>query len=98
MRRFAAAVALAAVSAGAHGADVIKGAQIYRLHCAACHGQGGVSIMPAAPSFSRGERLMQPDAALLASIRAGRAAMPGFFGILSDREMLDVVAYLRTFR
>lgn len=97
MRRLAAAVALAAASA-AHGADVIKGAQIYRLHCAACHGQGGVSVLPAAPSFARGERLMQPDAALLASVRAGRAAMPGFFGILSDREILDVVAYLRTFR
>ena len=97
MRRVAAAVVLAAASA-AHGADVIKGAQIYRLHCAACHGQSGVTIMPAAPSFARGERLMQPDAALLASVRAGRAAMPGFFGILSDREILDVVAYLRTFR
>ena len=28
----------------------------------------------------------------------GRAAMPGYFGILNDRDILDVVAYLRTFR
>lgn len=97
IRRLALALALAAASA-AHGADVIKGAQIYRQHCASCHGSRGVSVMPAAPSFARGESLMQPDAALLASIRRGRAAMPGYFGILSDREILDVVAYLRSFR
>jgi len=96
-RLLAAVLALAAASA-AHGADVIKGAQLYRQHCAGCHGQRGVSTMPAAPSFARGERLMQPDPALVASIRMGRASMPGFFGILSDREILDVVAHLRSFR
>lgn len=85
-------------AAPAHAADVIKGAQIYRKHCAMCHGAAGVSPMPNAPSFARGERLMQPDLALVAAIRAGRGAMPGFVGILNDRDTLDVVAYLRTLR
>jgi cytochrome c6 len=51
--------------------------------------------MPQAPAFSRGERLMQPDLMLLTSIRAGRNAMPGFMGLLSDREILDVISFLR---
>jgi cytochrome c6 len=59
---------------------------------------GGVAVLPTAPSFARGERLMQPDALLLASVRTGRGPMPGFFGILSDRDVLDVIAYLRTLR
>lgn len=95
--RLAFALALVAVWP-AQGADVLKGGQIYRQHCAACHGPRGLSIMPAAPSFARGERLMQADLALLAAVRGGRGAMPGYFGILSEREILDVVAYLRTFR
>lgn len=82
----------------AHAADVIKGQQIYRRHCASCHGQNGISAMPTAPSFARGEGLMRPDAALTASIRSGRGNMPAYFGILSDREILDVVAYMRSFR
>ncbi len=79
-------------------ADVIKGAQIYAKHCAACHGPSGISVMPGAPHLARGERLMQPDTALLASLKAGKNAMPAYLGILADRDMLDVIAYSRTLR
>ena len=57
-----------------------------------------MSTLANAPSFARGERLMQPDQVLLGSIRRGRGAMPGFFGVLSDRDTLDVIAYLRSMR
>ena len=97
MRGLAFVLAVAAAPL-AQGADVIRGSQLYRLHCATCHGAAGLSVLPGAPSFARGERLMQPDTALLASVRAGRGAMPAFFGILSDRDILDVIAFLRTFR
>ena len=43
-------------------------------------------------------RGMQPDMALLATLKAGKNAMPGYFGILSDNEILDVIAYSRTLR
>ena len=82
----------------AKAADVMKGQRIYRMHCASCHGLSGVATMPNAPSFARGERLMQPDPALLGAIRAGRGPMPGYFGVLNDRDTLDVIAYLRTMR
>jgi cytochrome c6 len=98
MSRLACAALLALAARGALGADVMKGGQIYRIHCAGCHGAGGMSTLPSAPSFARGERLMQPDQMLLGSIRRGRGAMPGFFGVLNDRDTLDVIAYLRTMR
>ncbi|MBK5103608.1 MAG: cytochrome c [Burkholderiales bacterium] len=86
----------AAVPAGA--ADVIKGAQIYARHCASCHGPNGISVMPGAPHLARGERMMQPDLALLSALKAGKNAMPAYIGILADRDILDVIAYSRTLR
>lgn len=94
-RHLLAALAFAVLPA-AQAADMMNGQKIYAMHCAACHGRTGVPVMPNAPAFARGERLMQPDVMLLASIRAGRSAMPGFAGLLSDREILDVVSFLRT--
>lgn len=82
----------------AHAADVIKGAEIYARHCVACHGPSGISVMPGAPHLARGERLMQSDLALLASLKTGKNAMPAYIGILADREILDVIAYTRTLR
>jgi cytochrome c6 len=84
--------------APAFAADVIKGAQVYARHCAACHGPNGISVMPGAPHLARGERLMQSDLSLLASFKAGKNAMPAYVGILTDREILDVIAYSRTLR
>ena len=87
---------VAVVPAGA--ADVIKGAQLYARHCASCHGPSGISVMPGAPHLARGERMMQPDLALLAALKAGKNAMPAYIGILADRDILDVIAYSRTLR
>ncbi|HZN46225.1 MAG TPA: cytochrome c [Ramlibacter sp.] len=87
-------LALAACSAGA--ADIAKGGTLYATHCAACHGANGNPVMPGAPNFRRLETLMRPDMQLLTSIRNGKGAMPAFFGVMRDREILDVVAYLRT--
>jgi cytochrome c6 len=52
--------------------------------------------MPGSPNFQRGEKLMQADFVLLASIRRGRNVMPAYAGILRDQEIMDVVAHLRT--
>lgn len=90
------ASALLAAAAPAGAADIAKGATLYATHCAACHGANGSPVMPGAPNFRRMEALMRPDMQLVASIRAGKGAMPGFFGVLRDREILDVVAFLRT--
>lgn len=84
--------------APAAAADVENGRQVYARHCAECHGVRGNPTMPGAPNFSRLERLMQPDPVLVGKIKAGKNAMPSFFGLLRDRELFDVVAYIRTLR
>ena len=91
---FAASIACAGICAAA--ADIARGAQTYAMHCAMCHGPAGQGIQPGTPKFNRGEKLLQSDLALVNSIRSGRGAMPGFAGMLRDREILDVIAYLRT--
>lgn len=98
MKRLAPLLLLLVMGPAVHAADVMKGGRLYRTHCASCHGATGIATLPNAPSFARGERIMQPDPVLLGAIRTGRGAMPGFFGILSDRDTLDVIAYLRTMR
>jgi cytochrome c6 len=90
------AAALAFSAANASAADIQRGATLYSMHCAMCHGNNGTPVLPGAPNFRRMERLMQPDMQLMASIRTGKGAMPGFFGVLREREILDVIAYLRT--
>jgi cytochrome c6 len=90
------AAALLAPGLPAAAADLARGNQVYSLHCAVCHGPAGQGGIPGAPKFNRGERLMQSDLVLLESIRRGRNVMPAFAGILRDREILDVIAYLRT--
>lgn len=94
MAAAAAVLALCGTPAGA--ADINRGASLYATHCALCHGANGNPVMPGAPNFRRMETLMRPDMQILPAIKNGKGAMPGFFGILRDQEILDVVAYLRT--
>lgn len=87
-----------AASHDASAADVTKGAELYRLHCAGCHGGDGRPVMPTAPDFSRPAALLKPDLLLLGVVRSGRGPMPAYRGRLRDAEILDIVAHLRTFR
>lgn len=91
-----AAMLLALAAGPAAAADIARGGTLYATHCAMCHGASGTPVMPGAPNFRRMEALMRPDMQLLTAIRNGKGAMPGYFGVLRDREILDVVAYLRT--
>lgn len=83
---------------GAHAADVMQGATLYRQHCASCHGANGRPQMVGAPDFSQPTALLKPDMTLLQSIRTGKGAMPAYQGLLRDRDLLDIVAHLRTLR
>lgn len=79
-------------------ADVIRGGELYRQHCASCHGVKGRPQMVGTPDFSHPATLLKPDMVLLQSIRAGKGAMPSYQGLLRDRDLLDIVAHLRTLR
>lgn len=90
------AAVLFAVAPTVRASDSDQGAVLYRQHCASCHGATGRGEMPGVPNFARGDALLRTDAELLERIRRGRLAMPGYFGILTDEEILDVVSFLRT--
>jgi cytochrome c6 len=92
------AFALALCGASAQAADPRHGAELYRTHCTGCHGAAGRPVMPGAPDLTRPTALLKPDQALAQSIRAGRGGMPAYAGVLRERELLDVVTHLRTFR
>ena len=92
----AAGVLLLAASFGATGADTIRGAELYRTHCVNCHGANGVSTWPGAPNIARREGMLQPDMVLLQRLRAGKGAKPGYQGLMSDQDILNVIAYSRT--
>jgi len=96
LRLMLALLLLALGSGNSYAADPAKGGKIYAMQCASCHGATGKSVMPGAPNFASGERLMQPDALLLTAIKSGKNAMPAYQGILSDSDILDVIAFLRT--
>lgn len=91
-------VGLLATVGLAQAADLNQGGDIYRQHCAQCHGASGRPVLPSAPDLSRPTALMKSDLALLASIRQGRGGMPAYQAQFRDRELLDIVAYLRTLR
>ena len=61
-----------------------------------CHGISGKPTMAGAADFSRGQGLMQSDKALVTRIEQGKRACPAYRGILSQQDMLDVIAYIRT--
>lgn len=96
--RIALSLLFAGFVAPLDAADVNSGRQLYNMHCASCHGPSGISVMPNAPNVARGAILMQPDVQLLGSIRRGKNAMPAYFGVMKDQEILDVIAYMRTLR
>lgn len=104
------AAALAAAGGDAELAGYIaSGTKLFNTTCIACHGQGGVGIKDNGKSFVNNEFIQSlDDDALLAFVKQGRAPgdpknttgiqMPPKGGnpAMSDDDLLDVIAYLRT--
>lgn len=88
----------AAVAPGARAADIFGGQKVYETHCANCHGNDGVPLMPDTPDFAMGEGLDKPDFELVRTTKAGSNLMPGYDNIISDQDILDAIAYIRTLR
>lgn len=77
--------------------DVFKGREIYMRECMACHGNSGEGNMPGLPNFTESQTLFKTDNVLIDIIKDGRGIMPGFGGLLTDEDIRDVTAYLRSF-
>jgi mono/diheme cytochrome c family protein len=98
--RTAAAILLAVSIAGAAFAQA-PGADTYKAKCAMCHGADGLAATPMAKSmkilsFKDPSMVKAPDAQLIASTTNGKGKMPAYKGKLTDAQIKDVVAYVRT--
>ncbi|WP_051979540.1 c-type cytochrome [Edaphobacter aggregans] len=78
-----------------------SGADTYKAKCAMCHAADGSGNTPAgkamkANPFNSPDVVKMSDAELIAVVTDGKAKMPGYKGKLTDAQIKDVVAYIRT--
>jgi mono/diheme cytochrome c family protein len=90
-------VAATATTALAQG----TGADTYKSKCAMCHGADGMATGPMAkamniPPFNSPALVKASDADLIAATKSGKGKMPAYAGKLTDPQIKDVVAYIRT--
>jgi mono/diheme cytochrome c family protein len=98
--RAAAIFVLAASMAGAAFAQA-PGADTYKAKCAMCHGADGQAATPMGKtmkiaSFKAPEMLKATDALFTASTKNGKGKMPAYNGKLTDAQIKDVIAFIRT--
>jgi mono/diheme cytochrome c family protein len=81
-----------------------EGAELYGIYCSSCHGKtglgdgvAGASLQPAPSNLAKLQAVVEDDY-LFWRIRAGKSgtAMVGWKGILSDEQIWQVVAFIRT--
>jgi len=77
------------------------GADTYKSKCAMCHGAAGTgNAAMKVPSFKSPESIKESDADLTAAIKNGKGTgsvkMPAYTGKLTDAQIKDAVAYIRT--
>ena len=85
-------------SASLHGQAA--GADTYKAKCQMCHGADGLGATPAGksmkvPPFNASK---MSDADMIAETKAGKGKMPAFAGKLTDPQIKDVVAYIKTLK
>jgi mono/diheme cytochrome c family protein len=90
----AALLGLMLVSGLAVAGDPVKGRAIYDLRC---YGPNGIPQVAAIPNFKMGEGLMKPEAQLMSFIKNGKGVMRGFKGVLTDADIRNVIAHIRSF-
>jgi len=96
-----AAMILLAASIAAPAFAQGAGADTYKAKCAMCHGPDGTAATPVAKamkivSFKDPTMVKAPDAEFIAATKNGKGKMKGFAGTLTDAQITQVVAYIRT--
>lgn len=71
------------------------GQRLYQQHCAGCHGLTGIPVTPQTPNLAMREGMNKPDMMLVQSLKMGGKSKPPFFGILTDKELMDIIQYIR---
>lgn len=79
-----------------------EGAATYKAKCAGCHSADGSGSGPAGKAMhlrdlGSADVQKQTDAELIAITTNGKGSMPGYKGKLTDDQIKQVVAFMRTF-
>lgn len=92
------------------GRNLVEGQRLFDIYCTACHGVDGKGNAPVADNSS-GKRFPVPppnlsgvgnitqlrtDGYLFFTIRDGASVMPGYGTAMLDKDIWDLVAYMRT--
>jgi len=77
------------------------GADLFKAKCAACHsadgsGSGPVGKAMGIPDLSSPEVQKESDAQLIAATTDGKGKMPAYKGKLTDAQITQLVAHIRT--
>ncbi|MDE2059533.1 MAG: cytochrome c [candidate division NC10 bacterium] len=89
----------------AFGADVAKGKKVYADKCVGCHGEKGkgdgvgARMLSKKPIDYTDKKAMSKltDEDMKRTVKQGKAPMPAWGTLLTDQEIDNVVAYIRTF-
>ncbi len=89
------AVLAADVGVKPSSGDAKRGEELYRASCSVCHGaQAGGNIGPRLA----GNPILSNDEAFWKIVYEGRHVMPPLKGVVTEQQMADIRAWLRTLR
>ena len=99
--RAAAGFLLGAILIAGPAYSQAPGADVYKAKCAMCHGADGLAATPMGKSMKilsikDPSMVHASDARLIASTANGKGKMPAYKGKLTDAQIKDVIAYMRT--
>ncbi len=88
-------------NASPKAAHPAKGKTLFIKYCAGCHGAQGNGdgyklLGPDPANLTAPTTQNKSDSTLLATIHEGKPNMPSWKGLLSDRDIRSVLAYIRT--
>lgn len=87
----------ASVAALCGPGDAAAGKTVYSTYCASCHGEDGRPAADGVPDFSsKTFQDSKTDEQLAAAIRDGNGGMPGMSSMLTDPDVANVIAWIRT--
>jgi mono/diheme cytochrome c family protein len=100
-------VLFASITASAQEADLQHGERLFKRYCAGCHGPdgrgGAQTFMPHIDTLTKAGYIdLLPDEHLIGIIKEGGPSvgkssyMPAWGGTLSDKDINDIVAHIRT--
>ncbi|WP_261841750.1 c-type cytochrome [Aliamphritea ceti] len=88
----------------AFAADLNNGKAKFQTNCMVCHGNKGLGDGPAAAGMAKKpaniskklNSMFQTDSKLTQDVMGGKTGMPAFKGILSQNDVSDIFAYIRS--